>query len=219
MPGKSVLCHPHQSPRQRAAAPAPPGQAAWREAMAMCLALAVILLIIKARLLPFEAATVGELVRWLARLAVVSADDLLLVGILAGICGLATAALRRWPKLIAMWRGLQFAIFLGMAAYSVFAMALFRVTMQPFNIRTMTLVEGPLTMLDSIKRYLTWYWVRALFAAPLAVALAPRLLRRVWWFRRGAPLGWKAVVVLTTLLAGYAAASHYYVKTHWNEPM
>src|SRR6185436_1357856 len=126
----------------------------------------------------------------LARLAVVSADDMLLVGILAGTCGLVSVALRRWPMLTVVWRGLQFAIFLSMAAYSVFAMALFRVTMQPFNIRTMTLVEGPMTMLDSIKRYLTWYWVGSLLAAPLAVALAPRLLRRVWWFRRGAPLRW-----------------------------
>jgi arylsulfatase A-like enzyme len=194
------------------------GQTAWREAVAMCLALAVILLVIKARLLPFEATTVGEAVRWLARLAVVSADDMLLVGILAGICRVATAALGRWPRLTTAWRVVQSALFLSMAAYSVFAMALFRVTMQPFNIRMMTLVEGPMTMIDSIKRYLTWYWVGGLAAAPLAVALAPWLLRRATWFRSGAPMGWKACGAAAILLAGYVVASSRYVEARWTEP-
>lgn len=196
----------------------PAGQAAWREAMAMCLALAVILLIIKARLLPFEATTVGEFVRWLVRLAIVSADDMLLVGILAVVCRVASAALGRWPRLTAAWRAAQVVLFVSMAGYSVFAMALFRVTMQPFNIRMMTLVEGPMTMIDSIKRYLTWYWVGGLAAAPLATALAPWLLRRAWWFRRGAPLGWPAGCAALLLLAGYVLAGNRYVQTRWNEP-
>src|SRR5205085_753814 len=106
------------------------------------------------------------------------------------------------------------------AAYSVFAMALFRVTLQPFNIRMLTLAEGPMTMLDSIKRYLTWYWVGGLIVTPLAVVLAPWVLRRAWWFRRGAPVGWKLPGAALVLLAAYAGVSHYYIQKSkdWNDP-
>ncbi len=199
---------------------APTGdQPAQREWVVMSLVLAAVLLAIKARLLPYDVTSLGELVRWIARLGIVSANDLLLVGILAAVCGLVTAALRRWPRLTVAWRAVQFTLFLSMAAYAVFAMALFRVTMQPFSIRMMTLVEGPMTMLDSIQRYLTWYWLGALVGAPLAVTLAPWLLRRAWWFRRGAPLGWKAALAGVLLLAGYVAGSQHYVHTRWTEPM
>src|SRR5262245_46778369 len=81
---------PPAPPARRPAASAA-STGAGRESMAMCLALAVVLIVIKARLLPCDAATVGEFVRWLARLAVVSADDMLLVGMLAVGCRLVTA--------------------------------------------------------------------------------------------------------------------------------
>jgi arylsulfatase A-like enzyme len=193
-------------------------QAARREWMAMCLALALVLLAIKVRLLPCDVATIGEFARWLARLAVVSADDVLLVGIFAAVCGLVSWLVCRWTVACRAWRAVQFVIFFTLAAYAVLAMALFRVTLQPFNIRMLTLVEGPMTMLDSIKPYLTWYWLSALFLTPPAVLAAPWVLRRFWWFRSGAPLRTAGVAAALGLLAAYVLASHYYVGTRWTDP-
>jgi len=207
-----------QNTRGQAGAASSPGIAARRDGMAMCLALAIVLVVIKGRLLPFEVETFGELARWTARLAIVSADDLLLVGILACVCGVVTWLVGRWRPICGLWRAVQFVTFFALAAYAVFAMALFRVTMQPFSIRMLTLVEGPMTMIDSIKPYLTWYWLSALFLVPPAVVAAPWVLRRAWWFRGGGRLSWLPSLGLLVLLAGYVAASHYYIETRWTEP-
>jgi arylsulfatase A-like enzyme len=193
-------------------------QHARRELFGMTLALGVVLLLIKVRLLPFQVDSLGGFARWGLRLAVVCANDVLFLTYLTGACGLVGWLVWRWPRVHAAWRIVQYLLFVAAAVYAIFAMALFRVTMQPFSIRMMTLVEGPITMLDSIKQYLTWYWLSALFLAPLAVAAAPWLLRRAYWFRYGATVELKWTASLVLVATGYVISSHAYVKARWTEP-
>jgi phosphoglycerol transferase MdoB-like AlkP superfamily enzyme len=218
MEGTSILV-------QVSPSPIPEGDAAKErlrrtryELLGMASALCVVLVLIKARLLPFDVGSIGEFVRWCVRLAVVSANDVAFLLVLSLLAGIVGWFMSRWRAAYWCWRIMQYGLFMAVAVYAIFAMALFRVTMQPFSIRMMTLVEGPLTMLDSIKPYLTWYWVSAIFLAPLGVLAAPWLLRRVYWFRHGAPLRLKWCVAMVLVVAAYVTASQAYVKVRWTEP-
>lgn len=191
---------------------------ARRELVSLTLGLAIVLVAIKALLLPWEVHSTADFIRWTLRLGVVSAADVLFVAGFMLVCGSASWMALRFPRGYACWRPLMYLLFYAAGVYAIAAMALFRVTLQPFNIRMLTLVEGPAVMFDSIDRYLTWQWLTALAVAPLALLLTPLAARRVAWLRNGAPLGWKGTLAMAALVGGYAAAGQAYVSRNWTEP-
>jgi arylsulfatase A-like enzyme len=197
------------------------------ELLALAAALTAVLVIVKARLLPFDVASLSELARWVLRLAVVSAGDLLFVAAITLSCGLIGRGLARWPRVHLACRVAQYVLFFAAAAYAVFSMALFRIVMQPFSIRMLTFIEGPGTMQSSFEQYLTWYWLGALFVVPPAVLLAPWAVR--WLVGRFAPslspsrrrLNWlyiTGVVTTCTLVIAHYFISQAYIERRWDEP-
>jgi arylsulfatase A-like enzyme len=220
------------TPTQRSSLAATLARAAKarRGLLSLTAAFALVVVVIKVRLLPFDVSSLGELARWVLRLAVVCGQDVLFVAGLWLSCALLGRAVLRWPRLHGAWRIVQFAVFYLMAAYAVFALVLFRVTMQPFSIRMLTFVDGPATMQDSVAVYCTWYWVGSMIFVPLAVLLAPWMVGRLAALSRradvaaGAPAAGSSRLRLAVtlgalgLIAAYFVCSQAYVQARWNEP-
>src|SRR5687767_12539615 len=77
----------------------------------LSLGLGVILVLVKMLLLPFPVSTLGELVRWLLRLAVVVAPDICFLAALATFCGLTLLVARRARRSYALWKFATFGVY------------------------------------------------------------------------------------------------------------
>ena len=189
------------------------------ELVALALGLGVILIGVKAALLPFETVqSLGDFFRWILRLGIVVAADVAYLATLFVLSYLAAAlaAPRIWPR--RTWRAAVYVTFYLSGLFAIFSLDFFYVTMQPFSVRVLSMVGGAGPMVSSVTPYLTPPMVTALCLAPLAMILLPRLLRRVPWFRHGATLGYKPLAAGVILVAAYASVAQAYIGANWNQP-
>jgi phosphoglycerol transferase MdoB-like AlkP superfamily enzyme len=185
----------------------------------LSLGLAMLLVAVKVLLLPFPVQTVGQLSRYLLRLALVASNDLCFVAALAAGSALISWLLRRWPRIYRGWRLSLFAIFYCCGLYGVLSLSMYQITLVPFTIRLLSFAGGPVMMASSIEKYVTWPVVLALVFVPMGLVAIPKIVPAWLQWRPFSPR-------LRCLLAGTAAsmvvfygmASHAYMATHWTEP-
>lgn len=174
---------------------------------------------VKCALLPFPVRTAGEFVRWLLRLAIVTAPDAaFLAGMAAG--ALFAAALleaRHWAQ--QWWRWGCLAAFTLYALYAAASLPMYRVMVVPFSIRMISFAGGPVLMWSSLRPFLSLGTVVAMAVLPPMVAAAPWLWR-VW--RRKCPthaamIGPWQIAGLLLLTGAYAAVCEAYVGRSWTD--
>ncbi len=188
------------------------------EILSLTAALAVVFVAAKAALLPFAVSTIGELVRWGLRLAIVVAPDLCFAAALAALGLLSTLCVASRPRCRAMLRTLWLLVFCLSGIYAVASVAIYRATMVPLTIPLLSFVGGPSIMASSIQACLSAEAVVGLLLVPVALLLAPRVASRLPWFREGAPLPARAVVALLCLVALYGLVCRSYVQAQWTDP-
>lgn len=217
-------------------------QSSWPLA-SWSLALLAVMTLAKLALLPYPVSNFAEFVRWLARLAIVTAPDGSFVAGMSlvcygfewacrGFCDYAAARAKRRkrgqfasacaiPLAVAMARGargLAFTLFLLAGVYAVASVPMYRVLMTPVSIRLLSFAGGPALMWSSITPFLSTGVVVSLLAAPLAIWFSPpaaeALSRRVTRIR----FGWKirAGAILLLGLAGFICDR--YVQANWTDP-
>lgn len=192
------------------------GDTTW---LALAASLAAVGIVCKLILLPFPVSTVGEFVRWVLRLAVISSPDICFAAGLAAVCWFIAYTLRWWPAFVRRsWRWLAIGLFAGCAVYSVASVPMFKVTKVPFTVRLLSFVGGPDVMASSAGQYLPPGIVALLILCPLAVVLAPVAARR-WLARQWlARVGWKTSVCLLAIVVAGGMACERYVKAEWTDP-
>jgi phosphoglycerol transferase MdoB-like AlkP superfamily enzyme len=187
--------------------------------LALAASLAAVGIVGKWILLPFPVSTAGELVRWVLRLAVISAPDICFACGLAAVCWFVAYTLRWWPPLVGRtWRRCAMGLFALCAMYAVASVPMFKVTKVPFTVRLLSFVGGPEVMLSSAGEYFPAGTVALLVGCPLAVLAAPWALRQRLARRVLAPVGWKTTVVGLAAVAAGGAACQRYVKAEWTDP-
>lgn len=189
------------------------------ELVALALGLGVILIGVKAALLPFETVqSVSDFFRWILRLGIVVAADIAYLAALFVVCYLAAPLAVRHVWSRRAWRAAVYGVFYLSGLFAIFSLGFFYVTMQPFSVRVLSMVGGAGPMVSSVTPYLTAPMVTALCLAPLAMILLPRLMRRVPWFRGGARLGFKTLTAGVILVTAYASVAQAYIGAAWNQP-
>lgn len=173
---------------------------------------------VKCVLLPFPVRTVGEFIRWLLRLAIVTAPD---VGFLVGLGAaalLGSALLGARGRAQQFWRWGCVASFALYAFYAVASLPMYRVMVVPFSIRLISFIGGPALMWSSLWPFLSVGTVAALMALPPLVAAAPRL-----WQAWRTPQPHAAMMPpwlmagLLLLAATAAAVCDCYVRRAWTD--
>ncbi len=196
----------------------PPGTTAMLSWLLIGLGLATLLS--KALLLPFPVSTVGELARWLLRLAVVVSADWAFAGALVLGC-LASAALlgttplgnRAQQRLV---RLLAVGVLLGCGSYSVASVGLMRFTLVPLTWQLLSFAGGPWLMASSLVPLLTPGAVSALglvLAASCGLAWWPTSGEHPERFRQARHL----ILVPIALLVA-AVVCRQYVVRNWTDP-
>ncbi len=189
------------------------------EVLWLSLALALLLLGVKATLLPVPESSLTAMLKWCLRLAVVGAADVgfaLALGVLA-VAGM-TLVMRLLPRaqraVLLVVRGTFFLA----ACYAVVSWALFQATLQPFNLRVLYLVGDWGVLWSSVAEYLSWYQVAAVVAIPLALLLAAQGLAR--WKRGGFGRFSPAVALAAAWLAWLPlqVVARHYVQQRWPSP-
>ncbi|HWB14595.1 MAG TPA: sulfatase-like hydrolase/transferase [Pirellulales bacterium] len=187
--------------------------------LALATSLAAVGIVGKWILLPFPVSTVGEFVRWVLRLAVISAPDMCFACGLAVVCWFVAYTLRWWPSLVGRtWRRCSMGLFAVCAVYAVASVPMFKVTKVPFTVRLLSFVGGPEVMLSSAGEYFPAGIVALLIACPVAVLMAPWALRQRSARRVLAPVGWRVMVVALAGVVAGGMACQRYVKAEWTDP-
>jgi arylsulfatase A-like enzyme len=192
--------------------------AARSELLGLTAGLGLLLITVKALLLPFLVSGPLDLARWLARLAIVCAADVAFVVLMAIGCTALSAVLVRWPRVYKIWRLGLYTSFYFLGVYAILSLGFFRILMQPFTIRVWSLGGSPMTMFSSIERYLTWDMVSAVILAPLALLAVPLLIKKVAWLKDKSPLAVRPLMAALALVLVYTAVSQAYIKANWTEP-
>lgn len=173
---------------------------------------------VKCVLLPFPVDTLGAFVRWVLRLAIITAPD---AGFLAALAGAALLTSRLTPSRRGgqWWQRACVAAFALYALYAVVSLPMYRVMVVPFSIRMISFVGGPVLMWSSLQPFLSAGTVAALALLPLLVAAAPWLVR-VW--PRTARV--EAAIIppwctaaLLLMAAAYTAVCEGYVRRNWTD--
>ncbi|HEV3340757.1 MAG TPA: LTA synthase family protein, partial [Pirellulales bacterium] len=204
-------------PQLQGILPAPTEQdSIW---LALAASLAAVGVLGKWILLPFPVSTAGEFVRWVLRLAVISAPDICFACGLAAVCWFVAYTLRWWPSFVGRaWRRSAMGLFAFCAVYAVASVPMFKVTKVPFTVRLLSFVGGPEVMVSSAGEYFPPGIVALLIACPLTVLFAPWALRRRWARTLLAPFGWKTMAVALAAVAASGAVCQRYVKAEWTDP-
>ena len=196
----------------------PCGRCLW-EVLALGTALALVCVGVKAALLPWQGWAPQRALRWAARLAVVSWDDLgfCLVAVLIAWGMLwATAVLRPGLVKIALY-AVRTGFFLC-AMYAVVSWALFQVTLQVFNVRVLSLLGRWELLWSSVLPYLSVGRVVLAVAVPLGmVVVAQGVGARL--ARRFSPAG--AFALLAAGAMAWAALdplAAQHVRKRWPSP-
>jgi phosphoglycerol transferase MdoB-like AlkP superfamily enzyme len=195
--------------------------AARDRAMIVVLSLGLLVVLVTAKivLLPFPVETFGELIRWLLRLAIVAAADVLFVAMLSTAAWAATtwASRRAWSRRAC--RAITVTVFLLAGWYGVASVPMYRMTMVPITVELLSFSGGPTLMASSLTPFFNLASVASLLAITLGTAAA------IWWSRthRHTPrLGrWMragVVVPAVLLCVTYATVCRAYVTGQWTDP-
>ncbi|MHB1034862.1 MAG: LTA synthase family protein [Pirellulales bacterium] len=195
---------------------AEPGRRDLETILSLSLGLAAILVLVKLTLLPFPVTTPVEFLRWVLRLAVVSAADLAFVAGLGGVSAAVSLGLSRRPRAGRIWRFVFPALFQLAALYGIASAAMFRLAMVPLTVKLLSFAGGPVLMASSIAEFLSVGMVAALVAAPVALLAAPWLARRAGLHR--CRLRASFVLAGLGLVVAYASISHAYIQREWTDP-
>ena len=186
--------------------------------LSLGVALAAVAIGSKWALLPFPVENAAQFARWLLRLSIIVAPDVCFAAGLTAACSAVSAALERRPKLNArLWRPFCLSVYVISALYAVASVPMFKVTMVPFTVRLLSFVGGPDVMASSVVPHLPPGIVTGLCLAPLAVLLAPWVVRR-WPLQPGRPFGLKSAVAALALVAVYGGVCRAYVRASWTDP-
>jgi phosphoglycerol transferase MdoB-like AlkP superfamily enzyme len=215
----SLLDHAIERARPQAEG-VPPGvttlDSTW---LALTVSLACVGIVGKFMLLPFPVSTLGEFVRWVLRLAVISSPDICFAAGLATVCWFIAYTLRWWPTFVRRtWRWSSIGLFACCAVYAVASVPMFKVTKVPFTVRLLSFVGGPEVMASSAGQYFPPGIVALLVLCPVAVILAPAIARRPFPRRLVALVGWKMSVCLLAAVVAGGVACERYVKAEWTDP-
>jgi len=193
------------------------------EIATLAIGLAVVLLIVKAMLLPWEVSSVGEAIRWCLRLALVFSPDALFVGVLTTISLLLVGFCRVHPRVQMWWRPTVFGAFYVSGLYTVLSAKMFHATLMPFTVRVFSLMGDPIVMRSSISRYVNLSSVTLLVVVPLVLVFLPRVLERSRWLQQLSQVSnrrWSVALGLLAMLLtlAYTSLSHAYIVSHWQDP-
>ncbi|HQU43722.1 MAG TPA: sulfatase-like hydrolase/transferase [Pirellulales bacterium] len=187
--------------------------------LALATLLALVGVVGKWLLLPFPVSNLGEFVRWLLRLAVVSAPDVCFAAGLAIVCWSLSRMLAWWPSPVSrVGRWLAIGLFALCGAYAVASVPMFKVTKVPFTVRLLSFVGGPDVMLSSASEYFPPGIVSLLLAAPLAMVLAAVTARRPLARRLLSPIGPKTTALLCAMVLAGGVLCERYVRAEWTDP-
>jgi phosphoglycerol transferase MdoB-like AlkP superfamily enzyme len=195
--------------------------AARDRAMMVVLSLGLLVVLVTAKivLLPFPVETFGELVRWLLRLAIVAAADVLFVAMLAT----AAWALGNWTGRHTwsrrVCRVITVAMFLFAGWYGVASVPMYRMTMVPVTVELLSFSGGPALMASSLAPFFNLASVASLLAITLGTVAA------IWWSRTHRDTPWlsrwmRAGIVVPAVLLSvtYASVCRAYVTGQWTDP-
>jgi hypothetical protein len=179
--------------------------------------LAGLLMAVKCVLLPFPVSNVVEFVRWLLRLAIVSAPDLCFVASMAVACWIAlrVADRLRVPAVVA--RLAAFAVYYLCGLYAIASIPMFRLMKVPLTLPLLSFSGGPLLMASSINDLVpVWFLVLSL-AVPLVLVglgLTSRYARaKFLWLSQPRT----AATACLTVFA-FGGVCHGYVQQEWTDP-
>jgi phosphoglycerol transferase MdoB-like AlkP superfamily enzyme len=189
-----------------------------RTALGLATSLILVLAAVKLVLLPFPVHTVGELVRWLLRWAIVaSADVCFAAGLCLAVLGSGRVASRsRW--LLVGWRVGAYAVFGLAGMYAVVSVPLFKMTMVPLTLQVLSFSGGPGLLASSVEGFATPVSLTGLALAPLVVGGGPWVVARLpftWRTRLAQP---PILAALVGLVAAYGGISHLYIQARWTDP-
>lgn len=193
---------------------------------ALTAGLTLVVVLSKLALLPFPVSSVGEFVRWLLRLAIVSSADVAFVASLA----LAALALHRlsakWPACRRVWRWLTVASFQAAGLYAVASIVMFRVALRPLSVQLLSFSGGPALMASSLAGFLTWDVAVGITAVAAAGALvgwngrsARRSTTRTFAQTPSRVLPrWAWTTLIAVGAFGYATVCQAYMARQWPDP-
>lgn len=185
-----------------------------------------IVLAVKAVLLPFPVASLGEFARWCLRWWIVASADVAFVAVLGVGCYEVGTWVRRWGRGRRVWRWGTAGLFQVASVYAVCGVPMFRLLMVPLSVELLSFAGGPALFASSLAPFLTPQWVTLFIAAPLALAAAGHLVLR----RADAAKGTQEAVVLPSrwptwvavgvalLAALQAGVCRQYICVHWTDP-
>ena len=191
------------------------------EVICLSLGLGLTLVATKFVLLPFPVTTWGEFVRWVLRLAVVTAEDGLFLAALAALAFAVGGLTRRSGRAHFVWRLVRGALYAACGLYAVAAVLMFRVMMVPLTVELLSFAGGPGLMASSLATFVTPPFVAAVVAASvaplLAVSFAARQVRRGRLNAlAGALRPLAAGSVVLAIAGGFVCRS--YVAGSWTDP-
>jgi len=185
--------------------------------VALSLGLAGVMTAAKFVLLPFPVESASEFARWLLRLSVVAAQDIMFVAALAFVSVAAAWLANRYGR-TRLWRIAVVGAFQIAALYAVASVAMFRMTMVPLTVELLSFAGGPVLMASSIKSFLTAGSIAALLGVPVLIFAFARWRLRGVWQAWGEPIGRRVLAAAVILIACHAAVCRGYVRSHWTDP-
>ncbi len=185
--------------------------------VSLAVGLAAICLVTKIALLPFPVESVGEFVRWLLRLAIVSAADLCFVASLTIVCWVLTSWTSRGVWLSRASRLLALTLFLTAGIYGVVSVRVFEVTSEMITFRLLAFLGNVDVMASSVWAYVNPSVMRGLILVPLVLLLGFFLGSELKFIRRSGALSRKAVLCGLALVAAYGGVANAYVNHSWED--
>ncbi|MBI1902094.1 MAG: sulfatase-like hydrolase/transferase [Planctomycetia bacterium] len=191
--------------------------AARAEVQQLGLALVLLLVATKIVLLPFPVSTIGEFVRYLLRLAIVAAPD---VCFAVALTTAAWASCPLWSRgrLRRPARTAWFFLFYVAGLYGAMSVPIFQWTKVPLTLPVFLFVGGTTSMASSIESCVSLGTLAAVVIAPLALLVAPWLLRRLPERAAGRVFSWRIVAIGLVLTAAYEIVCRQYVHARWTDP-
>src|SRR5687768_17375610 len=135
--------------------------------------LAVLLVAVKCVLLPFPVSNVVQFVRWVLRLAIVSAPDLCFVAAMAIACWILLRLADRLRVPPAFGRAATFAAYYLCGLYAIASIPMFRLMKVPLTLPLLSFSGGPLLMASSINELVPVWLLVFTLAIPLALVGLP----------------------------------------------
>jgi arylsulfatase A-like enzyme len=177
--------------------------------------LALVVVLAKIALLPFEVATAGQCLRWCLRLSLVVAADLAFVLALACCCWLGAGLAAHRARTALIWRLGTLLAFEVAGVYAIVNVKILEVTTEMLSIRLLTFAGQPGIMFSSFAEYVSL----PLMVAMAVVLVLPLGLRDQWRAARWTPQpGRRAWLALIILMATWCSTAQAYIAQQWHQP-